>query len=82
MYLSIISNNYFCNAIEALQNCHQSKYSYFTKNPKMTDDGNPKDFDKFFKAALGEEKFLTIDKVEDDGKSIYGNFYAGQWASF
>ncbi|MCH5687947.1 hypothetical protein LWM68_28980 [Niabella sp. W65] len=48
----------------------------------MTDDGNTVDFKRFFEKALGVEKFLTIDKVENDGKNIYGNFRAGQWGTF
>ena len=48
----------------------------------MTDDGNKVDFKNFFAKALGTEKFLTIDKVENDGKDIYGNFKAGQWGTF
>ena len=31
---------------------------------------------------LYQEKFLDIDKVENEGKDIYGNFYAGQWGTF
>ena len=31
---------------------------------------------------MGEEKFLSIDKVENDGKDIYGNFKAGSWGTF
>jgi hypothetical protein len=37
----------------------------------------------FFDNAFDEkEKFLSIDKVENDRKNIYGNFYAGQWGTF
>ena len=60
----------------------KSWYTYFTENPVMTDDGNKVDFKNFFSKALGTEKFLTIDKVENDGKDIYGDFKAGQWGTF
>lgn len=82
MDLSGITNNNVKNAIAALQNGDQSWYSYFIDNPEMTDDGNPKNFHEFFKGALGKEKFLSIDKVENDGKNIYGNFKAGKWGTF
>lgn len=82
MDLSAITNSNVKAAIEALQNGDESWYSYFTENPEMTDDGNNKDFHKFFKGALGKEKFLTIDKVENDGKNITGNFKAGMWGTF
>lgn len=82
MDLNKISNKEARNAIEALQAGDKSWYSYFTENPIMTDDGNKTDFKSFFSKALGTEKFLTIDEVEDDGKSIYGNFKAGSWGTF
>ncbi len=77
-----ITNETVKKAIEALENGDKSWYSYFTENPTMTDDGNRVDFKSFFAKALGEEKFLSIDKVENDGKDIYGNFKAGKWGIF
>jgi hypothetical protein len=82
MDLTVIKKENVRNAIQALQDGDKSWYSYFTDNPEMTDDGNPKDFHKFFKGALGKEKFLSIDKVENDGKNIIGNFKAGMWGTF
>jgi len=82
MDLSIITNTTVKQAMEALQNGDKSWYFYFTENPVMTDDGNKVDFKNFFAKALGNEKFLTIDKVENDGKDIYGTFKAGQWGTF
>lgn len=82
MDLSKITNETVRKAIEALQNGDQSWYSFFTPNPAMTDDGNKVDFKNFFAKALGEEKFLSIDKVENEGKDVYGNFKAGQWGTF
>jgi len=82
MDLIKISNENVRKAIEALQSGEKSWYSYFTENPVMTDDGNKINFKDFFAKALGSEKFLTIDKVENDGKDIYGNFKAGNWGTF
>lgn len=82
MNLSIITNAEVGKAIEALQSGDQNWYLYFTDNPEMTDDGHKVDFKSFFEKALGNEKFLSIDRVEDDGKTLYGNFKAGQWGTF
>lgn len=82
MDLSKIKNDTVRKAIEALQSGDSAWYSYFTDNPVMTDDGNKIDFKNFFTKALGNEKFLSIDKVENDGKHIFGNFKAGQWGTF
>jgi len=76
MDLSKITNSTVKSAVEALQSGDKSWYSFFTENPTMTDDGNKVDFKSFFSKALHEEKFLTIDKVENDGKDITGNFKA------
>lgn len=83
MNLSIITNGKVRSALEAWQNGDGKTFlSYFTENPKMTDDGNSRDFAGFVKSACGQEKYLTIDKVENDGKDVYGNFKAGQWGTF
>jgi len=82
MDFSKITNEKVKQAIEALDAGDKSWYTFFTANPEMTDDGNKVDFKSFFGKALGTEKFLTIDKVENEGKDIYGNFKAGQWGTF
>jgi len=82
MNLDNITNDNVKKAIEALESGDKIWYSYFTENIVMTDDGNKVDFKNFFAKALGTEKFLTIDKVENDGKDIYGNFKAGNWGTF
>ncbi|PVD53146.1 hypothetical protein DC498_06385 [Terrimonas sp.] len=82
MDMSKIKNEKVKQAIEALQSGDKSWYSLFTENPVMTDDGNQVDFKNFFSKALGKEKFITIDKVENNGREVYGNFKAGQWGTF
>lgn len=82
MDLSKITNEKVRQAIQALQSGDKSWYTFFTEDPAMTDDGNKVDFKSFFAKALGSEKFLTIDKVENDGKDIYGSFKAGDWGTF
>ncbi|MCS4304020.1 MULTISPECIES: hypothetical protein [Chryseobacterium] len=82
MDVSKITDSQVKQAIEALQTGDKSWYSFFIENPAMTDDGNKVDFKSFFANALGKEVFLSIDRVENDGKDIYGNFKAGQWGTF
>ncbi len=82
MDLSKITNQTVKQAIEALQSGDKAWYGFFSDKVVMTDDGNKMDFKSFFAKALGKEQFLTIDKVENDGKDIYGNFQAGQWGMF
>lgn len=82
MDLSKITDPTVRSAIGALQSGDESWYGFFTEAPVMTDDGNIIDFRSFFSDALGNEKFLSIDKVENEGKDIYGNFKAGNWGTF
>lgn len=56
--------------------------SFFTPDAKLFDDGNPRNFQSFIKDACGHEKFTTIDKVENDGKDITGNFHTESWGDF
>lgn len=82
MDLSKITDPDVQKAIEALQAGDKKWYGFFTENPVMTDDGNTVDFRSFFSNALGKEVFLSIDRVENNGTHIYGNFKAGQWGTF
>jgi hypothetical protein len=82
MDLSKITDPSVKQAIEALQNGNKNWYSFFTESPIMTDDGHQVDFKSFFSNALGNEKFLSIDRVENSGKDIYGSFQAGKWGTF
>lgn len=84
MELTKISNEKVRKAIEALQaNDKTAWYSYFTNDAIFTDDGRTLSFKSFFDNAFEKkEKFLDIDKIENEGKDIYGQFHAGQWGTF
>jgi hypothetical protein len=69
-------------ALQALQAGDQRWYSFFTETPEMTDDGEKVNFRHFFAKALGNEKFLAVDKVENNGRDIYGDFQAGSLGTF
>ncbi len=84
MDLTKIENTTIRKAIEALQNHDlQGWYTFFTPDAVFTDDGNELNFKSFFNNAFAKkEKFLSIDKIENGGKNLEGNFYAGQWGTF
>lgn len=84
MDISKIINPQVKQAIEALQNNDKKAwFSFFTNDAVFTDDDRTMDFASFFDNAFKhKEKFLTIDKVENNGKDIFGNFFAGQWGTF
>ncbi len=84
MDTSKITDSTVRKAIEALQhNDKQAWFSFFTADAVFTDDGRTLDLHAFFDNAFDKkEKFLSLDQVENEGRHISGNFYAGQWGTF
>lgn len=79
----VITNPVAKQAVEAFQAGDKKKWlSLFVEKPTLLDDGNPRDFKDFSENAVGHENFVTIDKVENDGKSVYGHFHSDQWGDF
>ncbi|WP_228428553.1 hypothetical protein [Chryseobacterium daecheongense] len=70
-------------AIEAWQKGDTTLWlSFFTTDTKLLDDGHLRDFKKFSSEAIGHERFITIDKVENNGMNIYGRFHSDTWGDF
>ncbi|MDO5609124.1 MAG: hypothetical protein Q4G08_11785 [Capnocytophaga sp.] len=83
MDLHKITNNIAKSAVEALQDGNSNRWlSFFTDNVKLLDDGHPRDFKKFSTEAIGHEHFTSIDKVEDNGQSVFGKFHTETWGDF
>lgn len=69
-------------ALTAWQNADKAAWlAAFVEKPQLFDDGNPRDFTEFTN-AIGIERFKTIDKVEDGGRSVYGQFHSDTWGDF
>lgn len=70
-------------AIDAWQQGDSQKWlSFFTSDAQLFDDGKERNFKKFSTEAIGTERFTSIDKVEDNGLSIFGNFHSDTWGDF
>jgi len=83
MEINKISNPIIRSAIEAWQQGNSQKWlSFFAAETKLLDDGNERDFKKFSTEAIGTERFTSIDKVEDDGRSVYEQFHSDTWGDF
>lgn len=83
MELNKITNPIVKHAIQAWQEGDSKKWlACFTSDAKLLDDGNVRDFHKFSTQAIGTERFTSIDKVEDDSQSIYGEFHSDTWGDF
>lgn len=71
------------NAFDALQKGDRETWSsLFTADAELYDDGNLRDLKAFNKSAIGHERFTSVDKVENNGKDIYGQFHSDQWGDF
>ncbi|POS00590.1 hypothetical protein Q361_1502 [Flavobacterium croceum DSM 17960] len=83
MDTSKLTNETVKNAFDAWQSGDSKTFlSFFTTDAKLYDDGNPRDFLSFVKDACGHEKFTSIDKVENNGLDITGNFHTESWGDF
>lgn len=70
-------------AIMALQAADSKTwFSLFTEDAALYDDGSSRNFKSFFDKAIGNERFLSIDKVQDNGLSLYGKFHSDLWGDF
>jgi hypothetical protein len=83
METKIIKNKIVKSAIEAWQKGDTKLwFSFFTNDIQLFDDGHIRDFNKFSIEAIKHERFTSIDKVEDNGLSIYGKFHSDTWGDF
>lgn len=70
-------------ALDALQKGDKAAWkALFTADAELFDDGNPRDLQKFTESALGHERFTKIERVENDGHNVYGQFHSDQWGDF
>jgi hypothetical protein len=83
MDTSKLTNTTVKAAFVAWQNGDAKSFlALFTADAKLFDDGNPRNFQSFVKEACGREKFTSIDKVENNGLDILGNFHTESWGDF
>ncbi|GGI23247.1 hypothetical protein [Pedobacter mendelii] len=81
--LSKLTNAKVKAAILALQKGDGKEwFPLFSADVMFYDDGNQMQFNNFFKKALGHERFTSIDKVDNNGLDVYGNFHSNQWGDF
>ncbi|MPS73449.1 MAG: SDR family NAD(P)-dependent oxidoreductase [Chryseobacterium sp.] len=59
---------------------HNAAVGYREPRKIMTVD--PRDFMKFSTEAIGKERFISIDKVENNSMDIYGKFHSDTWGDF
>ncbi|HEX9510704.1 MAG TPA: hypothetical protein VF939_09480 [Puia sp.] len=78
-----LTNPVVKKAIEALQTGNADTwFSLFTNKAELFDDGHKVDLITFFKKALGHERFISLDKVENEGLDLYGRFHSDNWGEF
>ncbi len=78
-----LTNTLVKAAFEAWQKGDSKQwFSFFTNDAALYDDGHIRNFIKFSTEAIGHERFTSIDKVEDNGKSIFGHFHSDTWGDF
>jgi hypothetical protein len=78
-----LTNSTVRAAIEALQNGDREAWAaLFQPDARLYDDGSPRSLEKFTRAALGHERFTSIDSVENAGLDLIGGFHSDEWGDF
>jgi hypothetical protein len=70
--------------IDALANGDpKAWFPLFTTDAELYDDGNKQDFVKWSNGVLkNHEHFTSIDRVDDNGLTLYGRYHSDQWGDF
>jgi hypothetical protein len=83
MDLSRLTNPTVRAAIEALQRGDSDRWvAQFDAGAELYDDGSPRNLQRFTKEALGHERFTSVDRVENHGLDVTGDFHSDQWGDF
>jgi hypothetical protein len=70
-------------AIEALQSGDVKAWeSLFEADARLFDDGSPRSLSKFTQEAVGHERFTVIDRVDNHGLDVTGEFHSETWGDF
>ncbi|WP_316825477.1 hypothetical protein [Pedobacter miscanthi] len=81
--IDLIENPIVSSAISALQSGDKETwFSLFSQDVQLFDDGNKIDFKPFFAKVIGNDRFLSIDRVENNSMDIYGKIHSKQWGHF
>jgi hypothetical protein len=81
--LASLTNPVVKAAIEALQSGSKEAWTaLFVPGAEMFDDGSPRSLAQFTESALGHERFTKIERVENHGCDVYGQFHSDQWGNF
>ena len=73
-------------AIQAMNSGDRATWMMlFSEDAVLNDDGSRRDFvswsdSELFEANRGE--LTTVDRQEDEGRTIYGKFHSSQWGEF
>jgi hypothetical protein len=70
-------------AIEALQDGDRKAWAaLFEPGAELYDDGSARSLDEFNREALGHERFTSIERVDNHGLDLTGDFHSDQWGDF
>jgi hypothetical protein len=70
-------------ALDALASGDKTAWSaLFTADAALFDDGAPQSLHAFTAEAVGHERFTHIERVENDGLDVEGQFHSDRWGDF
>ncbi|MFW2273392.1 hypothetical protein [Burkholderia orbicola] len=70
-------------AIDALQQGDRAAWvALFAADATLYDDGEPRDLQAFNREAIGSERFVRIERIDNGGLDVYGPFHSDRWGDF
>jgi len=83
MTIARITNPTVKAAVDALQSGNRQEWaSLFEPDAELFDDGHPGSLESFTRDALGHERFVSIDRVENHSLELIGQFHSDKWGEF
>ena len=83
MNTKAITNPTVKAAIDALQKGDRDAWSaLFEPDAELYDDGKPRSLETFTRDALGHERFTSLERIENDSRSLVGAFHSDRWGDF
>jgi hypothetical protein len=83
MNTDLLANPTVKAAVDALQEGDRRAWAaLFEADAKLYDDGSPRSLEKFTRDAVGNERFTSIERVENNGLDVVGGFHSDRWGDF
>ena len=83
MDINSLTNPTVRAVIKALQDGDKEAWAaLFEPVATLYDDGSPRSLREFTREAVGHERFISIDRIDNGGLDLIGDFRSEKWGDF